>query len=369
MRRCRTIAWLLILSAGLLLGSCGRKTRPVPPQSVVPARITDLRAQADDTGITLSWSWPDRTEQGGRLKSLSHFLVEKAVYRADESCRECPIAYSKAARITGGTLPADAAGRRASFRDLELQPGHRYYYRVFSSMGWNVVSLPSDPVSQVWRIPLASPAGFTANAGDGIVSLSWQAVNTDIDGQTQTGTIAYRIYRTSGDGQPVPLGEPMSGTEYHDRRVVNGTRYRYLVMATHAEGGGGRFSELVEATPSDLTPPPAPRGLKAIRTSDGTSLFWDPVFAEDLAGYLVFRRNAYRAPEPGREAKEEQDLDYIEIGSVKTPATSFTDHHLPEPGSTWNYTVKSFDTANPPNLSPFSWEVKIKRERQNNESL
>ena len=55
---------LCVLLAALLVGGCGYKTMPVPPQEIVPTAITDLRYELDEKGVTLTWTYPAEDREG-----------------------------------------------------------------------------------------------------------------------------------------------------------------------------------------------------------------------------------------------------------------------------------------------------------------
>ncbi|WP_426446752.1 S-layer homology domain-containing protein [Paenibacillus sp. S-38] len=82
--------------------------------------------------------------------------------------------------------------------------------------------------------------GLTAAAGNGQVSLSWNAVE---------GAEAYRVYRAEIEGGAVTLLETTEGTAYTDSTVVNGTKYYYAVSAL-AGGGEGFLSDMASAVPA-----------------------------------------------------------------------------------------------------------------------
>ncbi|MFO7605141.1 MAG: fibronectin type III domain-containing protein [Desulfurivibrionaceae bacterium] len=150
------LAGMLVLAA--VLSACGKKTAPIPPQAIIPLPITDLTHQLDDSGVTLSWSAPVRSEQGRRLPEIDSYLIERAEYALADFCKNCPVRYTEVGVIAGEDDPA-GWGENLTFRDEELKAGHIYYYRVKSKVGWRVISRPSEPVRFEWR----PPAGKTRN--------------------------------------------------------------------------------------------------------------------------------------------------------------------------------------------------------------
>ena len=51
----------------LVVGGCGYKDHPVPPATVVPEAIADLRYETDEKGVTLTWSYPMETIRGTEI--------------------------------------------------------------------------------------------------------------------------------------------------------------------------------------------------------------------------------------------------------------------------------------------------------------
>jgi acid phosphatase type 7 len=85
---------------------------------------------------------------------------------------------------------------------------------------------------------------LTATAGDGKVSLSWQAPSNG--GSTITG---YNVYRGTSSGGETLLQSVGSGTSFDDTTAANGTTYYYRVSAVNSIGEGARSNE-VSATPT-----------------------------------------------------------------------------------------------------------------------
>ncbi|MGE4561116.1 MAG: hypothetical protein AB7E77_13015, partial [Desulfobulbus sp.] len=85
----------------LACAGCGYKDDPVPPQYVIPQAVTDLRAELDDQGATLSWSYPRKTITGGPVEEIEGFKLFQAEIPVDDFCPSCPIPYRAAVDVPG----------------------------------------------------------------------------------------------------------------------------------------------------------------------------------------------------------------------------------------------------------------------------
>jgi autotransporter-associated beta strand protein len=131
----------------------------------------------------------------------------------------------------------------------------------------------SNTVNQEWVVTgtsgsaPAAPAGLTATAGVGQISVSWPSVS---------GATQYNVKRgtTSGGPYTTSLGSPTSAT-FTDTGASNGVTYYYVVSAVNASGVSGKSSQ-ASATLGGIPPPPAaPGGLTATAVSSSQiNLTW-----------------------------------------------------------------------------------------------
>ena len=337
--------YALLLST--VLGGCGYKTIPVPPQEIVPTAITDLRYELDEKGVTLAWTYPGKTIKGDDLTDLTEFLLYRAVVPADAYCDTCPIPFGEPVKVPGGAVVADTP-RSATYKATLLRPDHLFFFKVRSRSGWWAESGDSNIVSFMWNIPPAEPVGLRVQAADSRITLAWSPVTTHMDGSAIKESVSYQVYRSLGGGSFTTLGDLQGSTGYVDTDVNNGRKYQYKVQAVtmYSKGQvGGGITGPVEGIAVDRTPTGVPTGIQGIRTTAGVKVIWNAVLGKDVTGYKVYRR---------LQGKKTSVL----IGEVKVPTTLFDDRTPPD-ASAWFYSVSSIDNGNPANESPASTEVEV----------
>ena len=337
---CRNLAAVIILLALTLMPGCGRKTALIVPQKLVPVAISDLRYFLDESGVSLKWTYPAKMENGDQLLAIESFEVLQAKILEEEYCKGCPVRFAKQVSVDGGVLPATGESRTATYEETDLQYGYRYLYKVRSRAGWWYPSSDSNMVSFTWSTPPKVPEGLQVVPGDRTLTLSWEPVKENSDGNPLGQTPVYQVYRKSGDGQFAALGEPGQGLEFIDTGLNNDRHYFYRVrtLITFADTlQPGGFSQEISGIPRDLTPPAGPRHLVAIAIPAGVKLAWQSVFSDDLAGYRIYRRE---------DTSGEPEL----IAEVGSDQNQYIDQNVAA-GRKWFYSVTSFDLAQPPNES------------------
>lgn len=93
--------------------------------------------------------------------------------------------------------------------------------------------------------PLTAPANLVASAGDGAVSLKWNAV---------ARAAGYNLFRSLTNGGPYSLVTSVATTNITDTGLANGTNYYYVVTAINATGSSPNSFQASARTVS-LSPP------------------------------------------------------------------------------------------------------------------
>jgi hypothetical protein len=282
----------LLIAAGL---GCGLKAPPEPYFSLAPKAVTSISVRPVSDGVQVSFALPAADKPS---RAIAKVRVSYT-YRPLDSKPPCPDCPANLPNTREMTLDEKQASGAFAFIDKEAPLDKVAYYQVVLIDG---AGRESQPSAVAWAPRLAPPAqvtGLKANPADGVVNLSWSPVAALKGGGALKGLAGYLVYRRADKKTALLNVDPVKETSLVDRAVVNGQTYAYRVSAVRTEGKhtlAGQASEWVEAVPADLTPPPAPGELAAVSTPGGIFLKFTAVTADDLAGYLVFRRQGTDGP-------------------------------------------------------------------------
>jgi len=167
------------------------------------------------------------------------------------------------------------------FHGRGLYPGKTYEFgvtaidRVGNESDKRVVkvTIPDD-------MPPHKPIGFYAHCTrEGYVELVWQR-NVDWD---------FAFYRLKRNGK---LIAELDTVYYLDKKVEAGHEYLYVLVAVDRAGNESEPATR-KIVARDRVKPPAPDTIKAKVTDEGVKIEWTPVRVDDLAGYNVYRSDAY----------------------------------------------------------------------------
>ena len=354
-RTSRRALALAAVALGLAIGACGRKGPPVAPELRVPIAVADLEGVLRDGLVELAWSAPRRRVDNSRI-------VEPAMtrlYRTEDSGQGEPrpamlvddriAGYKEIASFNVGDPTAPTAERgRFTYVDRNLTLGRRYTYVVTATDIQGRTSAPSRRLTLAIIAVPEAPQNVQAVSGEQEVKLSWQPPARLTDGGPVETPLIYEVLRaTTADG---PLGvvartEP-GVTTLIDSRLENDRAYYYAIRSVRQEGAAmaqGLTSARVSATPTDVTPPRPATALVAIASERAVRLSWTPSPDPDVIAYVIYRTT--------------RDGSFERVGSVRAPATTFTDRDVA--AGAYRYAVTAQDSSARANESLRSNEVSV----------
>ncbi len=348
------MAFRLCITAllGLCLAACARVAPPQPPLKRLPPAPQAPSGQQEGSRILVRCELPATNTDGSAITGYKQVEITGVLRRPGEKVITVPAQASPLVSLTG----TDLAGRidqrhfRTAITDMSpLLPGgawpdarqlHLFIRFQNERSHWSpYATVPPFPIGKV----AAPVAVLTLTMDRSGVQLSWPPPATNFDESTPPrwdGTMVER--RLQPDGAPEPIGKVKAGqTTFTDTTFVSDTRYGYAVSFFRIVAGGtissGR-SPWQDIVTRDVFAPMAPGNLSAVIEEGRIRLLWNPVLAQDLAGYLVFREDP-----PATKS--------IQLTPDPVPGPSYVDPTA-DPSRSHIYRVMAVDTHG--NRSPLS---------------
>ncbi len=325
-----------ILCLLFLAVACGKKMTPYAPDRVLPAPVRNFQLTQAGNALVLSWQLPRENLLGQPLTQVQGCRVYRAAMRGVSQEALASSDFSPYADIDlAYPQRGEVQGEDLLFRDRELVPDQRYYYRVtaYNQDGYN--GGWSQTLSHAWGWLPRTPADFKAVPGDKIVSLSWNQVTKLEDGSPVKDLAGYLVYRLSGQGPWIRVTPaPVLQNNFQDVAVLNDVEYTYKAVAVRRVGEdllASLDSVTQVAMPEKRTPPPPVTNLLAVPTTQGVELRWELSPAPDVAGYRVYRRR------PGEEK-------YTRLTLALVTKPYFVDSQVTR-GQTYYYSVTAVDDS------------------------
>lgn len=296
------------LAALFAVAACGKKGDLVlVPKTVRPA-VADAAVVQRGSEVVLRWRLPAATDSKYPIKTIE--TIEILVSEGPPAGRPSPPRGREPgpearllARVLRAGFPAyaDQEGEdpdlmACRWRPEPPSPGRRFvfFFRALDRRGRRL----GDPVSvelEFEACPLP-PSELTARTESCCIRLAWTPPSGNADGSTPARLDGYNIIRAEPGGAFRKVVEvPAGAVSYEDRDFEFGRRYVYLVRA-FVRGGGGLVesadSERAEVAAEDVFAPAVPSEVTAVSGVGMVSLTWTAVAEPDLAGYVVWRREA-----------------------------------------------------------------------------
>ncbi len=215
------------------------------PQIPVPqSPPQNIASQSGDAQVALNWDAQAEATQG----YVIYWSTEPQI---DPSTSE--------------SIKVDAA--TTTYTHIGLQNGQSYFYQIVAVNEGGGSALSEAVVARPQMPPPAAPTQApTANAGDGVITLTWA------DAPTAT---SYTLYRSTNIEALLNQWARLDGVlpGYIDSGLNNNQFYNYILTASNPGGESGPSSA---ATARPLAPlPDAPQGLIVIAGNSQVSLDWD----------------------------------------------------------------------------------------------
>lgn len=329
-----------LLTGTLLIGisGCGLPASPQPPSLHLPEPVTDLAASRAGNIVHLHWTMPKRT-------------TDKVLLKDDQPVHICR-------RIENG--PCDVAGdvqaapkAEADFDDhlppaLASGPPRLLEYFVELKNRHGHDAGPSNIAYTAAGAELPQIAALRGAAQVEGVALQWAPEpGGDVIRLKRVLVEAPQAKKPSNRDSvspSVPLEQTLEVATPDrggvlDRDATLDHTYRYTVQRVRKLAFEGHTfevlslpSETITVNAKDIFPPRVPTELQAVADPDAHAidLSWAPNTEADLAGYVVYRRDA------GTDAVPER------ISSSGVTAPSFRDPN-PQPGQRYRYSVSAVD--------------------------
>jgi hypothetical protein len=362
----RAVALVLSLATCMFFAACAAPNPPLPPSLELPKPSSDLRATRKGDNVTLTWTAPTETTDGGGIRHLGPTLICRAQLPQLTDCGT-PAHVAATVQIASTVTRPDGSTRTiATFTDvlpqeLQTDPKAMITYAIESlnteSRGSGISNTAQVPAAATLPPPQDVQAKLT---GDGVV-LDW----TGILHQHETPDMRhlYRVYRKEEEKtQRELVGEVQLATdaaaEFTDRWLAWEKTYNYTIATVTVVSLGmhpcpkapapqagqpipdcatvvdveGDDSQPVKVVAHDVFPPAVPTNVEAVFSGTGQPFFIDLIWSanteSDLAGYNIYRHEAGREP-----VKINSDL-------ARTPA--FRDANVAA-GKTYVYSVSAVD--------------------------
>ena len=211
---------------------------PYAPDRVLPAPVREFRLTQEGDSLVVSWLLPRENLLGQPLTQVQGCRVYRAAMKGVS-----PEALGSADFVLYADIDlaypqrGEVRGEAMLFRDRELAPDHRYYYRVAAYDQDGYLGGWSKTLSHAWGWLPRAPRELKAVPGDKIVSLSWSPVTALQDGSPARDLAGYVIYRLSGAGPWIRLTPaPVQANNFQDVAVLNDVTYTYKVQAVRRLG-------------------------------------------------------------------------------------------------------------------------------------
>jgi len=127
-------AMLFLVMAGGM--GCGKKGPPLPPLALMPSAPVNIRYQLKSDQVILQWKLDSESLKKGTQNNMGVEIYRARRALSQDTCNGCPLTFEKRK-----DLPASTRTYAES-----LEKGFRYFYRLRTTLGLNIVSAYSETI-------------------------------------------------------------------------------------------------------------------------------------------------------------------------------------------------------------------------------
>jgi hypothetical protein len=327
------------------LTGCGMPGAPLPPSLNLPNRVADLTAIRTGNEVRLAWTVPTKNTDKLLLKApvAARICRNQAGASGCSAIAMLQLAPGVAAAYTDALPPELAAGL----------PRPLTYFVELDNRKGRAAGLSNPAPVLAGQAPGAVENLSAKMRRDGIV-LRWTASPSDASTIRLVRTLVTPPTQKPEQGPLAPPAEPLqrnllvessrSGRAL-DAEIRFGRTYEYRAQRLARVTVDGKTVELagslsapIRIAAINLFPPAVPKELAAVATigqagsGPAIDLNWQPNVEADLAGYIVYRREAGETNNSWRRISSAQPV----VGP------GFHDPDV-QPGHTYTYAVSAID--------------------------
>jgi len=245
------------------------------PDDTPPPEPADITAElnSEDDHVILNWNMPDVPDD------LRNYIVLRRIVEG----RSPSANYSQ---ISPDDLKENELQVQGS-EETGFEEGALYRFGVVAADSSRNFS---DTTFVDVRIPNVTPPDppnvARAQNRDGIrINISWS-------GSLSRDVGSYNLYRKSGNEEFELATELDPGErQYRDEQIEIGDSYIYAISAVDTSGNESDLVETEKVLVKRSNPPQRVRNVRAVKTSEGVRIRWEPVASDHLAGYKVYVAN------------------------------------------------------------------------------